>query len=783
MKKVKYVFLLGLILFSFNYVVSASVTGTVNVNDSLTLRKEPSTSSEALTSFYNGTVVTILDTNAGSGNGCPNNWYKVSYGNYTGYSCGTYITVNNTSSNDEDDSYSRYNYDIAPSKDGTIACYEDTGSVGIRSNVNGSRTGKVVDCGEEIDILNVVNTVTVTSSGSVCPYWYQIQRGSDTGYICGYFVNTTKLSSTAENYYNSNSNGETKDSYKTMLKEKGFPDSYIPYLLEIHARHPNWNFVAEKINLNFDDVVNGESVDGRNLLQRSSVDDGYLSTNSHTYDILNNKFSEYSGEPGWYNASKEATAYYLDPRTYLNEKYIFAFETLEYRDNQAPSIIESFFSGKTLFDKPYSYYNNQTKGSNGLYSDGSTGKYSNDIVNASKSANVSALHVSSRMLQEVGSSGSASSSGNSFTYCGQTYSGYYNFFNIGAYATDCATNIQNGLYYAKNQGWDTPYKAIVGGAKFLTNNYISINQDTIYYEKFDVSTGNGNYTHQYQQNLTAPISEGGTTYNGYYNSLKSYLDSAITFVIPIYNNMPNYAVTAPKLGNPNNYLKDLTIDGKNVSNFNYNTYNYNVYLNSDVSSVKINATSIVSTSNVTGTGTIQITSNQQTNKIVVTAANGKKREYSITFNRQASNPITIEEAMNNSGYKYNENYLFGINVGTNVSSLIGNITSYNNSVTVSIKSSTGAIKTNDSFRTGDKITVTGSDGSKEYVAIIYGDVNGDGMIDKNDLLYVQSKAFGYTTFDTLKTVSADINKDGKVDKNDLLYVQSHVFGYSKINQG
>jgi hypothetical protein len=285
------------------------------------------------------------------------------------------------------------------------------------------------------------------------------------------------------------------------------------------------------------------------------------------------------------------------------------------------------------------------------------------------------------------------------------------------------------------------------------------------------------------QNLTAPVSEGGYAYKNYLSSLSSYLDTEITFVIPVYNNMPNYAVTAPTLGNPNNYLKDLKINGSSVNNFSYDTYNYNVYLDSGTSSVNIGASTINSNAKVSGTGTISISSNEQTNTIYVTAENGKVRKYLVTFIRQASNPTTVSEAMNNSGFKYNDSYLFGISVGTNVSNLIANISSFNNSVGVSIKSSTGTNKTNDSFRTGDKITITGSDGSKTYTAVIYGDVNGDGLIDKNDLLYIQSKAFGYTSFDSLKTVAGDINKDGKVDKNDLLYVQSHVFGYSKISQG
>lgn len=775
----KYIIFILIIFLSFIYPVNASTTGIVNVNDSLTLRNAPTTSGSYITSLYPNTEVTILSTTAGSGNGCSDNWYKISYGSYTGYSCGTYIIIKQESSTgNTDDGYSRSNYNNPLAKDGYVACYEDTGSITLRSTPGGTATSTKLDCGQLVNI----ESVTEMPSSSTCKYYYKVNTGSGSGYTCGYYINTTKLSSTANNYYKNNSNGDTIASYQSKLASAGFPTSYYPYLLEIHARHPGWKFTAEKINLNFDDVVDGESGNGASLVERTAFDDNYLSTGSATYNVLSNTFREYSGEPGWYNASKEAIAYYLDPRTYLNEKYIFAFETLEYRSNQTPSIINSFFSGKTLFDKPYSYYNNKTKDANGYYSDGSTGKYANDIVNASSKANVSALHTSSRMLLEVGSSGSASSNGGSFTYCGNTYSGYYNFFNIGAYATNCSTNIEHGLYTAKENGWDTPYKSILGGAKFLTNNYISINQDTLYYERFDVSTTNGNYTHQYQQNLTAPINEGGSTFKGYATSLSSYLNTEVNFVIPVYNNMPTYAVTSPVLGNPNNYLKSLTVDGNSINNFSYNTYNYKVYLNSNVTSVKVAGTPIVSTSSVSGAGTIAINSNNQTNKITVKAGNNKTRTYSITFERKASESITVKEAMNNSGYKYNDNYVFGINPGTNVTSIIGNITSYNNTATVSIKDSTGKNKTSGSFRTGDKISVTASDGTKNYTAVIYGDASGDGNINAIDYVQVKNYIMNSYNLSGAYKEAADVNKDGTVNAVDYVQIKNSILGKTTIKQ-
>ena len=775
----KYIIFIFIIFLSYICSVSASTIGVVNVNDSLTVRDKPSTSGNWITSLYNNTEVTILSANEGSGNGCDDNWYKISYGSYTGYSCSTFINIKQASpTGNSDDSYNRSNYSSPLAKDGYVACYEDTGAITLRSTPGGSSTGTKINCG---DLVNI-ESVTEMPSNTSCKYYYKVNNGSGSGYTCGYFINTTKLSSTANSYYNNKTNGDTIASYQSTLAALGFPASYYPYLLEIHARHPNWKFTAEKINLNFDDVVDGESGNGASLVQKASFNENYLSTGSSTYNILNNTFREYSGEPGWYNASKEAIAYYLDPRTYLNEKYIFAFETLEYRNNQTPSIISNYFSGKTLFDRPYSYYNNKTKESNGLYSDGSTGKYADDIVNASSKANVSALHTSSRILLEVGSGGSASSNGGTFTYCGNTYSGYYNFFNIGAYADNCGSNIEHGLYTAKVNGWDTPYKSIVGGTKFLTNNYISINQDTLYYERFDVSTNDGNYTHQYQQNLTAPINEGGSTFKGYASALSSYLNTEVNFVIPVYNNMPTYAVTSPVLGNPNNYLKDLKVNGTSVSNFSYDTYNYKVYLDSNVTSVNITGTPVVSTSSVSGTGNIAINSNNQTNKIVVKAGNTKTRIYTITFERKASEKITVKEAMNNSGYKYNDNYVFGINPGTNVNSITGNIISYNNSTIVSIKDSSGNAKTSGSFKTGDKVSVTGSDGTKTYTVLIYGDVNGDGNITALDYVKVKNHIMKVTILSGVYKEAADANKDENISALDYVKIKNSIMGTGTIIQ-
>ncbi|UBH14752.1 N-acetylglucosaminidase [Macrococcus armenti] len=60
---------------------------------------------------------------------------------------------------------------------------------------------------------------------------------------------------------------------------------------------------------------------------------------------------------------------------------------------------------------------------------------------------------------------------------------YYNFFGIGAYDHD---PINEAAKYAYRQGWDTPEKAIVGGAYFIKKDFLSdVAQSTLYGMRFN----------------------------------------------------------------------------------------------------------------------------------------------------------------------------------------------------------------------------------------------------------------------------------------------------------
>ena len=71
---------------------------------------------------------------------------------------------------------------------------------------------------------------------------------------------------------------------------------------------------------------------------------------------------------------------------------------------------------------------------------------------------------------------------------------------------------------------------------------------------------------------------------------------------------------------------------------------------------------------------------------------------------------------------------------------------------------------------------------KKRIIVIYGDVNGDGVIDKLDYLAILRHYYGYKKYDGVYKEAADVNKDGVVDKLDYLAVLRDYYGYKKIVQ-
>ncbi|MBQ7296102.1 MAG: fibronectin type III domain-containing protein [Clostridia bacterium] len=311
-----------------------------------------------------------------------------------------------------------------------------------------------------------------------------------------------------------------------------FPESYKPYLRQLHEKYPTWVFVPFETELDWKTVIDNE-YGTKNLVDNSASNNSLKSREPGHYNAAEDKFIYKDG--GFVTANRLAVEYFMDPRNFLNEEGIFQFEQLTFSDAFTAEDVESVIKGTFMADKIITYYNAEGE----LVE--TDKKYSEVILEAGRQNNVNPCYLASKIRNEVGSEGSASVSGTH-----SVYPGIYNFYNIGA--TDGAGAITRGLAWANGgengtattygRPWDTPEKSIVGGAKYITEGYIDRGQFTGYLQKFNVNKATGSlYLHQYMTNVTGALSQGYTSYTAYAKTGKLY--EKYVFSIPVFNNMPS----------------------------------------------------------------------------------------------------------------------------------------------------------------------------------------------------------------------------------------------------
>ena len=634
------------------------------------------------------------------------------------------------------------------------------GNVYVRNAAGTSGTTKVVSLNwnHQVDIIGETKVNGVV--------WYNVKgtlNGKDfTGWTISTYIKV-----------NYNNTGDNTD-FVTAMKNAGFPDSYIPNLTALHNKYPSWTFEAVKMGLDWNTVIENESINGLNLVSKSA-DNSKKSTAAGAYNWSTNTWVEY--EPGWVSASSSYIAYLMDPRNFLDETNIFQFQSLAYSPNETLGGVQSIIKG-TFMEGTKSYSNN-----------GEKINYADTFMDVAKSSGVSAYHIASRIKQEQGINGTSPLI--SGTYSG--YEGYYNFFNFSATGSTKALIYKNGLSFAKKQGWNTRVKSISGGSVKVGSNYINKGQNTLYFEKFNVVNTSSLYFHQYMGNVTAAMTEGRNLAKGY-----SDKNQAFVFKIPVYNNMPSSAVGFNKAGDTNNYLQSLSISGVSLTPaFNGTTTSYSAVVSNAISSVSITAKAVSGNSSVSGTGSYSLAVGNNTVKISCKSQSGDTRTYTININRQVAPAGNNNSGGNNQGNNSQNNtevnitsgkyrigsYITGIEPGTGAADFVKNV-AVSASGSVKLLTSSGS-ENSGKVATGNKVAVYDASGNlkKTYDIVIYGDINGDGAVNALDMIKLNRHILGKGTLTGAYLEAADANRKGDGGNAlDMIIMNRHILGKSKISQ-
>ena len=178
---------------------------------------------------------------------------------------------------------------------------------------------------------------------------------------------------------------QIKESYAAQSTEgySGKINNYPGYkelIDNLKAKYPNWQFKILYTGLDWNQVIKNETsaAHGRNLVYYDKTGAWICSTcGDKAYD---------TGK--WRCASEVAVSYYMDPRNWLNEDYIFQFENLKY--DSSTQTIEGV--NKIINNAPW------MRGSQITYTktDGSTAtinkSYAQVIMEAAQASNISPYH-------------------------------------------------------------------------------------------------------------------------------------------------------------------------------------------------------------------------------------------------------------------------------------------------------------------------------------------------------------------------------------------------------
>lgn len=468
-------------------------------------------------------------------------------------------------------------------------------------------------------------------------------------------------------------------------------DSKYPGIKErikqLQSKYPNWNFKILYTGLDWNEVISneytGHGSSPKNLVYKTSNYQGQW-------------ICAICGEKGydngnWKCASEQAIKYMMDPRNSINSSDIFQFEELTNTGCDV-NVLKSMTKGTFLEG------------------------HEQGIINASNNNNVNAYYIVARLIQEQGKEGTVLAKGTG--YNGQ-YVGYYNAFNIAASGNSTAEILTNALAYAHKKGWTSLDASINGGISFLAKQYIQKGQNTLYLQKFDVEATNGLYSNQYMQNILAAQNEGTTLRNTYINI--NSMSSSHTFIIPVYENMPNEICSRP-------YTNGTSVTDKDV--------------------VKVNVDS-----------TLRIRNNPNGNEIVgwlykneiVTRLEKATSKVGGTYwdKVQKSNGtigyVARETYENESNYKL---YLVPINENNNNGNNNGN----NNNTNTEVN------KNNENNSTN----------------ILKGDVNRDGKITSSDYVLIKNHIMGVNILNDEQKKYADYNGDGKITSSDYVLIKNYI---------
>lgn len=483
--------------------ISASVIN-YKTKTNLNLRSGASTKYKTLVTIPKNKEVTYV-SKSGS-------WYKVKYGSKTGYVSSSYLTKVTTKVTTKAPS-PKVSKTATPVKTYTVT-----------ANLN-LRKGASTKYSTLLSIPKGKAVTYISKSGS----WSKVKYGSKTGYVSSKYLKAV-VPKSAPKIASTPSKPVVEPVVKAPQTPKAPP---------IQTTKGQININSTKYGISLNEMVEKQyslraQTDAYRSLQayvaKSSVTKtgtsgilkqtssvvasdgsfvyGTLPINSKVTIIGETKTHHQISYQAWRNAKSEDIKPNVDPTQFSKDSsQYFQFLDLSASANVTATELNKVLNGKGIL-------NNQ----------------GNAFVEAGKQHGVNEVYLLSHALLETGQGNSQLATGVLVdTVNGQpvTPKVVYNMFGIGAYD---ATALKSGSERAYLEGWTTPEKAIIGGAKFIGNMYVNhptYKQNTLYKMRWNPERPG---SHQYATDIGWAVKQ-TTSISNLYKALDDY---SLTFDVPVY---------------------------------------------------------------------------------------------------------------------------------------------------------------------------------------------------------------------------------------------------------
>ena len=207
----------------------------------------------------------------------------------------------------------------------------------------------------------------------------------------------------------------------------------------------------------------------------------------------------YNDGSGLKSADKNRTKLYVDPNEFSQNAYKYQFMDLSHYNGISRDKLAAFLDGKGIL----------------------SGK-ADTFIRAASMYKISELYLVAHACLETGY-------GTSRLATGVNYNGVrvYNMFGIGAYDSDA---VGTGSKKAYSEGWTSPEAAIMGGAKWISENYInsSVNrQNTLYKMRWNPDKPG---THLYAGDIAWAVTQ-STIMDRLF---AQFTEASVSYEVPVY---------------------------------------------------------------------------------------------------------------------------------------------------------------------------------------------------------------------------------------------------------